>query len=42
MLTSSNLEYKYGAILAINKVVKVGRETRIVHNVKKIMQSVLE
>lgn len=42
MLQSSNLDYKFGAILAINKVVRIGRETRIVHNVKKIMQSVLD
>lgn len=42
MLQSSNLDAKFGAILAINKVVRIGRETRIVHNVKKIMQSVLE
>ena len=42
MLESNNVEHKFGAILAINKIVKIGRQTRIVHNVKKIMEQVFK
>lgn len=41
MLKSSSVDHKMGAMLAINRIVKIGRETRIVHNVKKIMNDVL-
>ena len=41
MLDSVNLDWKFGALLAINKVARIGRETRIVHRVRNIMPSVL-
>lgn len=41
MLKSNSVDHKMGAMLAINRIVKIGRETRIVHNVKKIMKDVL-
>ena len=37
MLDSKNQEEKFGALMAINKIARIGRETRIIHNVKKIM-----
>jgi hypothetical protein len=42
MLDSKNQDHIYGALLAINKVVRIGRETRIVHRVKSIMPFVLK
>jgi len=40
MLESKVIEEKFGALMAINKIARIGRETRIIHNVKKIMTSV--
>jgi len=40
MLDSKNTEEKFGALMAINKIARIGRETRIIHNVKKIMGNV--
>jgi len=40
MLDSKNIEEKFGALMAINKIARIGRETRIIHNVKKIMPCV--
>ena len=40
MLESKNTEEKLGALMAINKIARIGRETRIIHNVKKIMPNV--
>ena len=40
MLNSTQMEHKFGALLAINKIVRIGRETRIIHNVKMIMPAV--
>ena len=37
MLDSKNVEEKFGALMAISKIARIGRETRIIHNVKKIM-----
>jgi hypothetical protein len=42
MLDSKQPEHIYGALLAINKVSRIGRETRIVHRVKKMMPFVIE
>ena len=42
MLDSKNQDHVFGALLAINKVARIGRETRIVHRVKKIMPYVLK
>lgn len=42
MLDSKNQDHVFGALLAINKVARIGRETRIVHRVKKIMPHVLK
>ena len=41
MLDSKIPEHIYGALLAINKVSRIGRETRIVHRVKKMMPYVI-
>ena len=40
MLYSNQMDHKFGALLAINKIVRIGRETRIIHNVKMIMPAV--
>jgi hypothetical protein len=42
MLDSKHVEEKFGALMAIDKIVtaRIGRETRIIHNVKKIMPTV--
>ena len=40
MLQSNQNEHKFGALLAITKIVRIGRETRIIHNVKMIMPAV--
>ena len=37
MLESKKQEQVIGALMAINRVTKIGRETRIVHRVKRIM-----
>lgn len=42
MLDSKNVEEKFGALMAISKIARIGRETRIIHNVKKIMQNVFQ
>lgn len=42
MLESKFTEEKFGALMAINKIARIGRETRIIHNVKMIMKSVQE
>jgi hypothetical protein len=42
MLDSKYPEQVYGALLAINKVSRIGRETRIVHRVKKMMPYVIK
>jgi len=42
MLESKLLEEKFGALMAINKIARIGRETRIIHNVKKIQKYVEE
>ena len=41
MLESKNTEEKFGALMAINNVASIGRQTRIIHNVNKIMPSVV-
>ena len=41
MLESNNVEEKFGALLAINNVASIGRQTRIIHNVNKIMPAVV-
>lgn len=41
MLASKNMEEKFGALMAINNVASIGRQTRIIHNVNKIMPSVV-
>jgi uncharacterized protein (UPF0147 family) len=41
MLESKNVEEKFGALMSINKIARIGRETRIIHNVKKIMPYVM-
>lgn len=42
MLRSQFDQDKIGAMLAINRIVKIGRETRIVHNIKLIIDEVLK
>ena len=37
---SDKIQSKFGAIQAINKIIRIGRDTRVVHNVKKIWLSV--
>jgi hypothetical protein len=37
---SDKIQSKFGAIQAINKIIRIGRDTRVVHNVKKIWQGV--
>jgi hypothetical protein len=42
MLRSASHHDKIGAMLAVNRIVKIGRETRIVHNIKMIIDDVLK
>lgn len=42
MLLSKNIEEKFGALMAINKIARIGRETKIIHNVKNIIENVME
>jgi len=42
LLQSNEKENKLGCFMAINKILTVGRETRIVHYVNKIMPMISE
>jgi hypothetical protein len=42
MLESKKTDEKFGALMAINNVASIGRQTRIIHNVNNIMPSVVD
>lgn len=42
MLESRQPQHVFGALIAMNKVTRIGRETRIVHRVKKMMPYVIK